>query len=181
MIQLKDLLIKVKCLECGKQQLIEMKHIETEKAQRDLGFEYEHIYQGKQKCIHCEEEIKVETLIFEYPKGFLNYHETNNESCIILDDITDDSFIVNDSFIINTFSSVKNKTKIKIITEKEYLEAQKIVDAYKEQMKFAKEVLKEHLDEKQRKREENCGDHYYIPKGIWQSGMRCQDCGKEID
>lgn len=62
-----------------------------------------------------------------------------------------------------------------MITEKEYLEAQKIVDAYKEQLR------NELMAEKQKERETKCGEHYYLPRGKWQSGMECQYCGKVID
>lgn len=30
-------------------------------------------------------------------------------------------------------------------------------------------------------KEKECGDHYYIERGKWQSGMICQDCGKIIE
>jgi len=38
--------------------------------------------------------MKILTTIFEYPKGILNYHETNNKSCLLMDDITDESFLI---------------------------------------------------------------------------------------
>lgn len=94
MIEFKNPLIRVRCLECKEQNFIEMKLIGTEKEQRSLGFEYEHIYRGELKCSHCSEEMRLLTTIFEYPKGFLNYQETNNKSCLVMDDITKDSFNV---------------------------------------------------------------------------------------
>jgi len=92
MVEFKNPLVRVRCLECRKEHFIEMKHIGTEKKQRSISFEYEHTYRGELKCSHCGEEMKL--LTFEYPKGFLNYHETNNESCLVMDDITDDSLNV---------------------------------------------------------------------------------------
>jgi len=38
--------------------------------------------------------MRLLTTIFEFPKGFLIYHETNNESCLVMDDITNDSLNV---------------------------------------------------------------------------------------
>jgi hypothetical protein len=94
MIEFKNTLVRVRCLECKEEHFIEMKHIGTEKEKRSIGFEYEHIYRGELKCSHCGEEMKLLTTLFEFPKGFLNYHETNNESCFVMDDITDDSLNV---------------------------------------------------------------------------------------
>ena len=94
MIEFKNPLVRVRCLECREEHLIEIKHIGTDKEQRIIGFEYEHIYKGELKCSNCEEDMRLSTTIFEFPKGFLNYHETNNESCLVMDDITDDSLNV---------------------------------------------------------------------------------------
>lgn len=68
-----------------------------------------------------------------------------------------------------------------MITEEKYLEAKKIVEAYDEQLRIANVVRSKLLKEEQLKREQECGDHYYLPRGKWQSGMVCQDCGKTID
>lgn len=87
-------LIRVRCLECKAEHYIEMKHIGTEKKQRSLGFEYEHIFKGKLKCSDCGEKMKLLTTIFEYPKGFSNYHETINKSCVVMDDFPDDALNV---------------------------------------------------------------------------------------
>jgi hypothetical protein len=73
-----------------------------------------------------------------------------------------------------------NKDKI-MITEEKYLEAKKIVEAYNEQLRIANVVRSKRMREEQLKREEECGDHYYLPIGKWSSGMRCQDCGKTIN
>ena len=92
MIEFKTPLVRVRCLECKEEHFIEMKYIGTEKEQKSISFEYEHLYGGESKCSHCGEDMKLLTTIFEYPKGILNYHETNNESCLVMEDITDDSF-----------------------------------------------------------------------------------------
>ena len=67
-----------------------------------------------------------------------------------------------------------------MITEKEYLEAQKIVDEYKEQLRTAEVMRKELMIEKQREQESKCIEHYFLPMGKWSSGVKCQDCGKII-
>lgn len=92
MIEFKNTLVRVRCLECKEENFIQMGYIGTEKEQRFIYFEYEHIYRGELKCSHCDEEMKLLTTIFEYPKGFLTYHETDTESCLVMDDITNNSF-----------------------------------------------------------------------------------------
>lgn len=68
-----------------------------------------------------------------------------------------------------------------MITEEQYKEAKKIMEAYDEQLRTANVVRSKQLKEEQLKKEQECGDHYYLPRGKWQSGMVCQDCGKTID
>lgn len=91
MIEFKSSL-RVRCLECKEEDFIDMKHIGTEKEERSLGVEYEHIFRGEHSCSHCGEDMKLLTTIYEFPKGYFNYHDTNNESCLIMEDITVDSF-----------------------------------------------------------------------------------------
>ena len=67
-----------------------------------------------------------------------------------------------------------------MITEEQYKEAKKIVEAYDEQLRITNVVRSKRLKEEQLEREQKCGDHYYLPRGKWQSGMVCQDCGKTI-
>jgi cephalosporin-C deacetylase-like acetyl esterase len=59
------------------------------------------------------------------------------------------------------------------------------IDFIKEQQALqllqANVVRSKRLKEEQLEREQKCGDHYYLPRGKWQSGMVCQDCGKTID
>lgn len=94
MIKFKDSRIRVGCLECGDVLYINMLYNSTGKAQRNMGYEYEYTYIGDSKCGKCGETMRLLTTIFEYPKTILNYHETNNEGCVILDDIINDSFII---------------------------------------------------------------------------------------
>lgn len=67
-----------------------------------------------------------------------------------------------------------------MITEETYLEAKKIVDAYNEQLRIADVMSSKLMAENQKERESKCGEHYYLPRGKWQSGVECQDCGKVI-
>lgn len=67
-----------------------------------------------------------------------------------------------------------------MITEKTYLEAQKIVDAYNEQLRIADVMRSKLMAEAQKKREDECDDHYFIENGKWSSTRTCQDCGKRI-
>tara|TARA_R110000851_G_C12718210_1_gene528158 strand:+ start:347 stop:553 length:207 start_codon:yes stop_codon:yes gene_type:complete len=68
-----------------------------------------------------------------------------------------------------------------MIKEEQYKQAKKIIEAYEEQLRIDNVFRNKRLKEDQLKREEECGDHHYLPRGKWQSGMMCQDCGKTID
>ena len=75
-----------------------------------------------------------------------------------------------------------------MITENEYLEAKKIVEAYDEQLRIANVVHSKWLKDKQLKREQECakskfGHEYLSSGGNWspQGQMTCIDCGKTID
>jgi len=74
-----------------------------------------------------------------------------------------------------------------MITEKEYLEAQKIVDAYKEQLRIAdvmrSKLLQEEREKKYKWCKENGGHEYRSSSGKWSSvtQMTCISCGKTID
>jgi hypothetical protein len=93
MIEFKIPKLRVRCLECKKEHFIDMKLINSDKVQHSISFEYEYTYGGELKC-SCGDIMKLETIIFEYPKGILNYHETGEESCLVMDELTDDSFNV---------------------------------------------------------------------------------------
>lgn len=74
-----------------------------------------------------------------------------------------------------------------MITENEYLEAQKIVDAYKEQLRIAdvmrSKLLQEEREKKYKWCEENGGHEYREDTYKWGSTTRvsCISCGKTID
>ena len=88
MIKLKNNKIKVKCLECKKYHEIEIKHISTEKEQRNISYEYEHIYDGYIKCDKCGDKIGIILEIYEYPKTFVNSIYPTNKGCTIVSDIS---------------------------------------------------------------------------------------------
>ena len=73
-----------------------------------------------------------------------------------------------------------------MITEKEYLEAQKIVDAYKEQLRIAdvmrSKLLQEEREKKYKWCAENVGHEYRSSGGKLSSStqMSCISCGKII-
>jgi len=74
-----------------------------------------------------------------------------------------------------------------MITEKEYLEAKNIVEAYDEQLRIDNLVRSKRLEEEQCKIEEQCvkdGGHEYRPnthKYGSPTAVQCIDCGKYID
>ena len=92
MIELKNNKVRIRCLECKTEHFIEMKLIGSEKEQRSLGYEYEHIYRGDLKCSHCSDKMSLLCEIYEYPKGFLNYHHFSNKGCLEMDNLKEDIF-----------------------------------------------------------------------------------------
>ena len=71
-----------------------------------------------------------------------------------------------------------------MIKSDEYLKALKTVKDYEEQEKYAKEVKAKEDKLKQQKREDECGEHYYLPDGgkySSSSQRSCQFCGKTIN
>jgi hypothetical protein len=68
-----------------------------------------------------------------------------------------------------------------MITKEKYLKAKKIVEDYNEQLRISGVVRSKRIKEEQAIREKECSEHYYLPRGKWQSGVQCQDCGKVID
>jgi hypothetical protein len=87
MIKINKDKIRVRCLECKEEHFIPLNHISTDKEQRSLGYEYEHTYQGDLNCSNCTDDIKISLLIYEYPKGWINYVDTVNEGCLVMGDI----------------------------------------------------------------------------------------------
>ena len=98
-------------MECHDNQIIEMKLISCDNAQRSAGFEYEHIFRGEIKCSHCGEPLRLLSTVFEYPKGVINYIDTTNEACVIIDEITKESVIVTDATIENWMDSNSYKSQ----------------------------------------------------------------------
>ena len=92
MVEFKNNKIRVRCLECKEEHFIEIEHIATEKMQRSISFEYEHIFKGKLQCVDCNEKMRLLITVFEYPKGFINYIGTSNKSCLVMDDIDEKCF-----------------------------------------------------------------------------------------
>ncbi len=92
MVEYKNNKIRVRCLECREEHFIEMEHIGTDKEQRSLGFEYEHTFRGELKCSHCMEKMRLLTIVYEYPKEIINYVDNSDESCLVMDDVNNDSF-----------------------------------------------------------------------------------------
>jgi len=93
MVKIENIIVNVICLECKSKYSLPILEPVTEKEQRSLGYEYEHTWNSNIKCDKCGDEIKIEVIAYEYPKGFLNYEETNGEGCIITDKI---NFTVHD-------------------------------------------------------------------------------------
>jgi len=85
MIELNTNKVRVRCLECREEHFIEIELKGTEKEQRSMGYEYEHTYKGKMRCTNCGEKMKLEIIIFEYPKDWVNYVDESNKGCLIMD------------------------------------------------------------------------------------------------
>ena len=94
MVNLKHNLVRVRCLECSTTHSILMQLIGSEKEQRSLSFEYEHIFRGELTCEHCNTAMRLLTTVYEYPKGIINYIEQTNQACLILDAITEESLTI---------------------------------------------------------------------------------------
>jgi hypothetical protein len=92
MVEFKEDKVRVRCLECDDWFDITLKHFKTYKEQRSVSFEYEHIFRGELKCPVCEEIMKINITVFEYPKGIINCVNCEGVSCLILDDINENSF-----------------------------------------------------------------------------------------
>ena len=90
MIKIQQKIVKIKCLECHSIHDINLKHFSTEKEQRALGYEYEHIYKAEHKCQICSDAIELIIEIYEYPKNFINSHNIINNGCISLNDFSTD-------------------------------------------------------------------------------------------
>ena len=112
MIELKNNKIRVRCLECKDEHFIEMRLINTDKVQRSVGFEYEYTYYGELACT-CGENMKFEIIIWEYPKGIINYYESSNEKCLLMDKLTEDFFITSEQLYMHeNYVNKQGKSKL---------------------------------------------------------------------
>jgi len=92
MLVLSNNLIRVRCIECQRNNYINLVFKSVEKVQRSISYEYEYLYNGTKDCI-CGETLKLSLIVFEYPKGIYNYSESNVQSCLLMEDIVDSNFI----------------------------------------------------------------------------------------
>lgn len=83
MYKLKIETIDVLCKNCLTKHSVKLDYIETAELKRNIGIEYEIIYNNDVfKCV-CGENIDVNLTIVEYPKGILNFIDTINRGCYI--------------------------------------------------------------------------------------------------
>lgn len=69
-----------------------------------------------------------------------------------------------------------------MVTEQEYLKAKKVVEDYNEQVRISNIAHNEKIKKEQLKREEECGEHYYVPdKHKYATTSSCTFCGKTIE
>jgi len=132
----------VSCHKCGIRHNLEMEHVSTESENRSIGIEYEHTYCSKEIC-DCGEKMITETLVYEYPLGFLTYYEFSEENCTILNG-GDDLFIVN-----NDIPTIKHKTidftdnlEIREIIEESYYDIIKMLNYTIDEEQESKLLLK---------------------------------------
>jgi hypothetical protein len=67
-----------------------------------------------------------------------------------------------------------------MVTREQYLEALEIVKSFEAQEKKALEDGLSKKKELQRKREDECQDHYFLDDGKYTSTKTCTFCGKKI-
>lgn len=92
MLKFIDEKLRVRCTECKELNIIQIGYVDTDKEQRNIGVEYEHLYRGKTKCNECETKLRITASLYEFPEGMLNYYETNTKNCYLINDITEASF-----------------------------------------------------------------------------------------
>jgi len=105
MIKIKDSGIMVACHSCQTRNHIDMILKTTYSETRTLGVEYEHTYNGQLICPKCGTKMLLETMIYEYPIGFLNYSETFEENCTFL---SKDFFIITEDIPQIKFLNIDN-------------------------------------------------------------------------
>lgn len=68
-----------------------------------------------------------------------------------------------------------------MITTEEYMKAHAVINQYvQEQKEISDKKEKDRLSEIKKKQDE-CGEHYYLDVGKYSSSKRCQFCGKELN
>jgi hypothetical protein len=112
MIDFNNNKVRVRCIDCKEEHFIEVNQTDIHKEPRSIGTEYEHTFNGELKCKTCGADMKLEIIIYEYPKGFLNYIDIGTKSCIELDSIKEQLYI--DETKENTFVSTAKKTSFTI-------------------------------------------------------------------
>ena len=113
MIKIKDSGLMVACHSCQVRNHIDMILKTTYSEPKTLGVEYEHTNHGQLICPYCGTKMKLETIVYEYPIGILNYSETNDENCTLL---SKDFFIVSDDIPKIKYTNIDNDNK-EIISE----------------------------------------------------------------
>lgn len=137
MVEFKNDIIKVRCLECRESQSIKVNHVGTEKEQRTMGFEYEHEFTGEINCDKCGENLKLLITVYEYPKGIVNYIDIADENCVVTDEINNESFYVIED----------DHTKIKVLTPEEItLEIEKRKSLRRQRLEKKVVELTKHCD-----------------------------------
>ena len=83
MVELIDDNIRVRCMECKTEHFLKLELKSTIKEARTMGYEYQHeFYNDPINCNKCNEEFKLNFLVYEYPKGFTTYIDIGNEGCL---------------------------------------------------------------------------------------------------
>lgn len=70
-----------------------------------------------------------------------------------------------------------------MVNERDYLAAKKVINDYESQLKITQAEQRKKIETEQEKREQDCGEHYFLPSGgKWspEGQMSCQFCGKTI-
>lgn len=67
-----------------------------------------------------------------------------------------------------------------MISEHDYIRAKEIISQYEKEKEEERNRLNKEMEIAQRKREEDCKEHYFLDDGKWTSTRTCQFCGKQI-
>lgn len=91
MLVLKNENVRVRCVECKESQYIKFEYIGKETERRTIDVERQYIYRGENNCTHCENKMRILAMLYEFPTGIINYIDTSDEGCLIMEDLTEDS------------------------------------------------------------------------------------------